>query len=193
MAIETGLEGKPWYYAAAIAAVLAGGIYFATDFFLLKNMRTDLERKEQKLTSLQLKISEGRNAKARLPQFEEEIKRLRKELEKLEKILPPRRNTEDLLRRIRTLADQGDFNLLRFTPQAQQPQEFYTEWPIRIELEGTYHNLAMFFDRIGRFPRIINVEDLSITALKAADRPHHTIRASFTAKTFLRLEQEAAS
>ena len=36
----------------------------------------------------------------------------------------------------------------------------------RHPLDGTYHNLALFFDRMSRFSRIINVEDLKITALE---------------------------
>ncbi|MEM8963728.1 MAG: type 4a pilus biogenesis protein PilO, partial [Acidobacteriota bacterium] len=110
------------------------------------------------------------------------------DLDKLLRILPSQRNTEELLRRIRSLTEQGDFNLMRFTPQAEQPLDFYTEWPIKVELEGTYHNLALFFDRIGRFRRIINVDQLDIAALKNNNRDErsaYTIRARFTAKTFL--------
>lgn len=191
MAIETGLEGKPIYVvgaiAAALAAVVVGGTYWAK----IKDMKAELARKEQTLIGLQQKISEGRAAQARLPQFEEEVARLELELEKLLRILPPRRNTEDLLRRIRTLTERGDFDLIRFTPQAVRPLDFYSEWPIRIELEGTYHNLALFFDRIGRFSRIINIDSLKISATGRDSAQHHTIRASFLAKTFLYNEPAA--
>ncbi len=185
MAVETGLEGKPWHISAAvalaIACLIAGGVYW----FKIKDMRLAYERKQATLTSLQQKITEGRAAKARLPQFEEEVARLTLELDKLLLILPPRRNTEDLLRRVRTLTERGDFDLLRFQPQAIRVNDFYSEWPIKIELEGTYHNLAMFFDRIGRFSRIINIDVLNISAINSPRAPHHTIKAAFTAKTFL--------
>lgn len=185
MAVETGLEGKPWYVAAAVAMALAGMIAGGVYWFKIKEMRLEYETKQGTLTGLQQKITEGRAAKARLPQFEEEVARLELELEKLLRILPPRRNTEDLLRRIRTLTEKGDFDLLRFQPQAFRVNDFYSEWPIKIELEGTYHNLALFFDRIGRFSRIINIDVLTISAIKSKRSPHHTIKAAFTAKTFL--------
>ena len=89
-----------------------------------------------------------------------------------------------LLRRIRALTEQGDFNLLRFTPGNFNDRDFYSEWPIGITLQGTYHNLAMFYDRISRFSRIINVENLRISALRSA-RSTHTITADFIAKTFV--------
>ncbi len=193
MAIETGLEGKPWYISAFVGLLLAVGIVAALHWFWLKDMDGELLAKEDKLTSLQQRINEGRAAQARLPQFREEVARLEVDLKKLLEILPPRRNTEDLLERIETLTEQGDFNLLSFKPQSLQPVDFYSEWPIKIQLVGTYHNLAEFFDKIGRFSRIINVDSLTISALSQRDRAggFHTIKADFMAKTFLYNESES--
>jgi len=155
-------------------------------------MSDQLTAKEGALTVLQQKINAGRAAKARKPQFEEEVARLEVELEKLLRVLPPRRNTEDLLVRIRRLTEQGDFDLLRFAPQTPQLVDFYSEWPIKIELEGTYHNLAQFFDKIGRFARIINIDSMNIRALSRSQDSNnfHTIKADFIAKTFLYNEPE---
>ena len=44
----------------------------------------------------------------------------------------------------------------------------YAELPFKLKAEGTYHNLGFFFDRISKFPRIINVGDISIKAKQAA-------------------------
>lgn len=192
MAIETGLEGKPWYVAASVGLVLAGLIVAGVHWFRLRDMGDQLTAKEAALTGLQQKINEGRAAEARKPQFEEEVARLEVELRKLLKVLPSRRNTEELLVRIRRLTEQGDFELLRFGPQSPQPVDFYSEWPIKIELQGTYHNLAQFFDKIGRFARIINIDSMNINALSrgAEGSGYHTIKADFTAKTFLYNENE---
>ncbi len=64
-------------------------------------------------------------------------------------------------------------------------QDFYSEWPIEISSTGTYHNLALFFDRISRFSRIINIENLQVSAPAAGAQGPHTITASFIAKTFV--------
>jgi Tfp pilus assembly protein PilO len=74
---------------------------------------------------------------------------------------------------------------LRFTPRRQSEREFYYEWPIQIKVDATYHNLALFFDRVSRFSRIINIEDLQIRANKSAA---HTIDATFTLKTYLYID-----
>ena len=71
----------------------------------------------------------------------------------------------------------------KFTPGDFVQKEFYAEWPIDIQVEGTYHNLALFFDRMSRFSRIINVEELKINSLDNV--PGKSIAASFVAKTFI--------
>jgi type IV pilus assembly protein PilO len=190
MEIRTGLEDKPWWVSAIVGLVVAGLLYWGGHHFLLKPKYQELDRLETKLADLQIKIQEGRAAKAQLPRFREEVQRLELELDKLLRILPARRNTPDLLRRIRDLTEQGDFDLKRFTPGNFVDQEFYSEWPISISLDGTYHNLALLFDRVGRFSRIINIEDLKIQEIRQRDSGERTIEASFTAKTFIYKESE---
>lgn len=182
MAIETGLEGKPWYVSAAVAAGLLIALVFAAKYIKFNSMSDEIGRRESRLQSLEREINEGRAAMKSLPQFREEVGRLELELEKLLRILPARRNTEDLLRRIRTLTEQGNFDLLRFTPRGLSQRDFYSEWPIQIQLYGKYHNLALFFDRLRRFSRIMNVEDLRLTAYR---RGPHTLSAQFVVKTFI--------
>lgn len=189
MAMQTGLEGKPWYVSAAVGAVLAGVIIFLTNLTFLDKKKKQIERKEGEYSNLEKKINEGRSAQKSLPQFREEVGRLELELDKLLRVLPTRRNTEDLIRRLRTLTEQGDFKLLAFTPRQRRQNEFYYEWPIQIRLDGTYHNLALFFDRVSRFARIINIEDLRITTSRD-EAARYTISASFTMKTYLYIERE---
>jgi len=184
MAMQTGLEGKPWYYGAGLGVLLGALIVAGGYFFLFSKQYDQIAAKDRRLAELQVKIQEGRAAKQKLPQFREEVRRLELELDKLLRILPSRRNTPELLRRIRQLTEQGAFDLLRFTPGNFVDRDFYSEWPITIRLDGTYHNLALFFDRVSRFSRIINIENLKVAAL-ANSAKGHTINASFVAKTFI--------
>lgn len=183
MAIETGLEGKPWYVSAGVAAGLAAALIFGMNYVKFSGMKRQIGQKQNRLMDLDRQINEGRSAQKSLPQFREEVGRLELELDKLLRILPSRRNTEDVLRRLRTLTEQGDFALLSFTPRSLSPRDFYFEWPIEIRLNGAYHNLALFFDRIRRFSRIINIEDLRLGSLRRSS--HHTLAATFVMKTFL--------
>jgi type IV pilus assembly protein PilO len=190
VALKTGLEGKPWYIGLGVGAVV-GLLLFGIGWWrLLQPLRGEYAGLEAKLAELQTKIQEGRAARQELPKFREEVRQLELELDKLLRILPARRNTPDLLRRIRALTEQGDFSLKKFNPGQLTDKEFFSEWPININLQGGYHNLALFFDRVSRFSRIINVEDLEISALPGTQKGTHTIHSNFTAKTFVYKEPE---
>jgi type IV pilus assembly protein PilO len=183
------IEEKPWYYALGVGLIVGILLAGATHWFWFRPLGEEIQAKKTELEGLNQEIAKGRAAERKLSQFREEVKRLELELAKLLQILPSKRNTEDLIKRIETLTRQGDFTLKKFTPGEFVQKEFYAEWPITIQVEGTYHNLALFFDRMSRFSRIINVEELKITALENV--PGKSIAASFVAKTFIYTGDEA--
>ena len=182
MALDLKLEERKWWLAGlmglGLGVLLAGVVHYAW----LRGVNADIAKKTTELKGLQDQIQKGRAAERKLSQFREEVKRLELELAKLLQVLPSARNTEDLIKRIETLTRQGDFTLKKFTPGEPVQKDFYSEYPIDISLEGTYHNLALFFDRMSRFSRIINVEDMKVGPLEA---PGKSLSATFTAKTFI--------
>jgi Tfp pilus assembly protein PilO len=183
MALELKLDEKKWFYAVGVGLGIGILLAAAVHYAWFRNINADIRNKRAELESLQQEIEKGRAAERKLAQFREEVKRLELELGKLLQILPSKRNTEELIKRIEALTRQGDFTLKKFTPGDFIPKEFYSEWPIDIVVDGTYHNLALFFDRMSRFSRIINVEDMRIGALNNV--PGKSIAASFVAKTFI--------
>ncbi len=190
--MKTGLEGKPWFYGLGVGLLVGAVLLLAGYFLKLAPMKEEIESKEAQLAELQGKIQEGLTFKEDLPRLQEDVRNLELELEKSLRILPARRNTPDLMRKIRSLAEQGDFVLKRFTPGALTDKDFYSEWPISVGVEGGYHSLALFFDKISNFSRIINVENLQIDAFSMPKNPH-TITATFTAKTFVYKESPPAA
>ncbi len=181
--IELKLEERKWYMALAIGVALAVVLAGAVQYLWFSNINDDIKKKRGELDGLNQEIQKGRAAERKLSQFREEVKRLELELSKLLLILPSQRNTEELIKRVEALARQGDFGLKKFTPGEFIRKDFYSEWPIDIQMDGTYHNLALFFDRMSRFSRIVNVEELKIQGLESL--PGKSIAASFVAKTFI--------
>jgi Tfp pilus assembly protein PilO len=188
MALELRLGDRKWSVALAMGLAFGIALAAAVHFAWLKGLNEEIKTKRVELEALQQEIQKGRAAERKLAQFREEIKRLEIDLAKLLQILPSKRNTEDLIKRIETLTRQGDFTLKKFTPGEFVNKDFYSEWPIDIHLEGTYHNLALFFDRMSRFSRIINVEEMKIAALN--DPTGKSISAGFVAKTFIYTAEE---
>ncbi len=181
MALE-GLEGKPWYFGLVLGLVFTAALGFLGYTVVVKEMWKTQQDQEVELKELEDKIVRGQTAMAKLPQVREEVALLDSELEKLLLILPPQRDVPSVLRRFRALAEQGDFVLNRFAPGIEVEKDFYNEWPIQVELQGTYHNLARFFDRMSRFSRIFNIDNLKIEQQR---ENQHSVSATFVAKTFV--------
>jgi type IV pilus assembly protein PilO len=181
------LDDKPWYVGLLVGIGLAGAVLYATETLAVKDMKASIAATEQKITELDQKIQQGRAAERKLPQFREEVKRLELELEKLRRILPSTRNTEEIIKKLKSLVDQGEFTLRRLAfPPLGSGSETYAEWPIAVAVDGRYHDLAILFNRLGNFSRIINVENIKIAAL--GNQETKTVSAEFVAKTFVYVE-----
>jgi len=167
-----------------LGAMIIGLSYFA--YFkpkqaTLKSVRNERIQAEQQVDLLRAK-------KRQLDAIEAELVTLSASLSELETIIPQKKETSDILRNIQQMAFDQQLDLIRFAEDRETARDFYTEWPIPIVVNGTYHNLAQFFDRILHFPRIFNIDDFAIRAL-ADQRGGNTITASFTLKSYFFLEQ----
>jgi type IV pilus assembly protein PilO len=184
------LDDKPWWVGLVVGIGLAAGVLYGTDRMLVKGLKENIETADAKIVELDQKISKGRAAERKLPQFREEVKRLELELEKLRRILPSTRNTEEIIKKIKSLVDQGEFTLRRlsFPPLsvAANSSDPYSEWPISVSVDGRYHDLAILFNKLGNFSRIMNVEQIGIRAL--GNQETKTVAADFVAKTFVYVE-----
>jgi len=186
MAID--LNSKPWYVAAIVGVVLGIAMFVVMNIYIFKDIRIQIERLETSIDELEREIEKGRAAKADLPRLEEDIRNYEIELERLRKILPTKRETDNLIKRAKQLTERGRFRLTRFTPGSFEDRDFFIEWPIRVGLDGTYHELGLFFDRLSRFSRIINVTELTISPTKASDLGF-TIHAEFVQRTYIYKEE----
>lgn len=182
------IDDKPWWVGLIVGLVLAGAVVYGAEAMLVKKIKTQIVDADSKIEELDQKISQGRAAERKLPQFREEVKRLELELEKLRRILPSTRNTEEIIKKVKSLVDQGEFiwRNLAFPALSATTDDPYVEWPISVSVEGRYHDLAILFSRLSNFSRIINIEQIKISALPAQETK--TIAADFVAKTFVYVE-----
>lgn len=188
------LEKLPFYGQVLVFSALALGIVVIAYFVFpnLKTMQAEIDTMQGDLAEKQRDISDGQAIEARLPEFESEIKSLKQKLGDVQQILPTGRETGDLLSWIKNLGDQSNLDLKSFSPGGLRPVEFYKEFPIEMNVTGTYHDLGLFLDRVSKYQRIINVDNLRITKLTQRDRGK-TIQASFTATTFVYDEESATA
>jgi len=187
--VELSISKLPWY-AQLGAFVLMGGLslYGFYNFYVI-DAKAELTLKQTHLNALKADINKGIATARRLGEFQSQVTDLERRLDSLRNVLPEQKDVADTLRRIQGLATQSNLTLLRFTPMPQKQQPLYVEVPYHLQAEGSYHNLGLFFDRVSKFPRIINVGEIGISARPQQD-PNNTIIADCTATTFVL--QEAA-
>ena len=106
----------------------------------------------------------------RLPQFQGQVTQLEGAAQNLRAVLPEEKDVADILHRVQGLATQSNLTIQRFTPQDLEAGSDVRDVPFKLKAEGTYHDLGFFFDRISKFPRIINVGDISIKAKQPPQR-----------------------
>ena len=169
---------------SAAIGVLIGGLFW---YLYWSDAVVERDQKTSQLESLNSEIRKLEVTAQKLPEFQREVALLEKRLETLKSILPPAKETPDLMRRVQALAAQSNLTINNFTPGATVNREFYQEWPITMGVLGSYHNLAMFFDKVARLPRLVNVGNLKIGAM-GNQTVSRTIGATATATTFVYIE-----
>jgi type IV pilus assembly protein PilO len=170
--------------ASAVLAAVIGGAFW---YFYWSPAVEEETRKRTKLESLQKEIRALEVTANKLQEFQREVALLEARLETLKRILPQTKETPDLMRKIQALASQSNLLIKKFNPGTPVNKEFYQEWPINVEVEGTYHNLGYFFDRVGRLPRLVNVGNLK-TKAQQKQTASNTITAACVATTFVYVE-----
>ena len=208
--MQLGLNKLPWYGAMLIALGIGGAGMISYHYLYAgfpravadvlpfgesdDTLRSRLADKEMQLARERQDIQKGLDAEKRLVEFREELKTLERQFNDLKVVLPDKRDVADMLRRIQTLATQSSLVVKAFRPQVVVNKTMHQEWPMTLELDGTYHDLARFFDHVSKVPRIINVGGIAIKAkpAKDAERDGTSITASCTATTFVLLDKPVA-
>lgn len=171
----------------ALVAGIIGGLFY---YFVYMPGQEDLAKKGKTLEGLQKENRELQAAAANLPQLQQKVKALEAQLDILKSILPPAKETPDLMKQVQYLATQSNLLIKIFAPGAAVTKEFYQEWPIKIDVEGSYHNLGAFFDKVGRLRRLVNVGGLKIRSLSTQTMTR-TVSASCVATTYVYVESTA--
>jgi type IV pilus assembly protein PilO len=192
VAINVSLSKLPWYGQMGAFAVLSLAGAGAFWNWYARDAQAGIEQRRGQLTKLQQEINRGLATAKRLPEFRREVASLESQLDRLSAVLPEEQDVADLLRRVQAMATQSNLAILGFTPKAVSKKQLHAEWPIGLKLEGNYHDLGSFLERVSKFPRIINVGDIKIET-RTSQTSGMTITAECTATTFVLLKGDVAA
>jgi type IV pilus assembly protein PilO len=157
-------------------------IVAALGYFVISPKTAEREASRQRLDTLQAEVARARVEEAGLRTFRAQAAALRQRLEVAKMRLPSEREIPALYRQVSDLAHQSGLAVALFAPKPAEDRENVTEIPIAVTAEGTFHQLGGFLSRVGRIPRIVNLNDFRLAGI---ERPTGTLRADLTLATYL--------
>jgi len=153
--------------ALILVAILGvvGGLYFNSFF---NPRQEELKVLKDDLNKLVEELNRSRAVTRDHQKFKEQLAKLDQELKTALTQLPDEKEIPEILKNITNLGKESNLEFTLFRPKAEEPQQFYARVPIELTVLGSYHNTGIFFDKVSKLPRIINVVDFNITRAKDA-------------------------
>jgi len=170
--------------------VIISGVYW---YFFWSPNDAELTKLNSTLQTKRKKLTELENIKKDLPKFIAENKRLEKEFKVASLKLPKEEELPALINSVYSDISASGLEPVVFAPKAHVQQEIYAEIPIEMKVKGNYFELANFFDRISRLPRIVNVRNLNLKRSKDSTAKNVLLDAEFNTVTFRLLPPQPVS
>ena len=167
---------------AAVFLGLGAGFYY----LLYKPKLEKLNDLKQKFAGIQSKLAGARAAAANLEDFQEEYKNALLDFKIALRLLPDKKEIPTLLESVSKSGTDSGLEFILFQPGQEQRADFYAKIPVDVEVRGGFHNVAMFFDRIGKLPRIVNIPNFSLEIPKSGTAT--VLSATCVAETYRFLE-----
>jgi type IV pilus assembly protein PilO len=171
-------------FLTIILAVIAG--LYAYLFYLPAS--AEIEKKKVDMGKLETQLRELRTVAENMKRFQADSARLREEVELAIAQLPTSKEIPSLLANISNLGKEAGLEFILFRPAPEVTQEFLALIPVEIKVKGTYTDVAIFFDRVSKMPRIVNISGVSMEGAKEVFG-RWEITTSCTATTFKFIEK----
>jgi type IV pilus assembly protein PilO len=163
-----------------IFILLGGGFYY----FAYAPKLTQISRLESRCSQLKKQLSTAKKKARNLKKYQEEMKEAQAQFNAAMEALPDRKEIPSLLTAVSQAGRDAGLDFLLFEPGAERNKQFYAEIPVQIEVTGSYHQTATFFDKVSRLSRVVNIDHIHINPGKNASQ----LKTSCVAVTYRFIE-----
>ena len=132
------------------------------------------------LDTLEKKLVVAKKNAEDLETFQAKMKEAELQFKTAMKALPEKEEIPSLLTSISRSGQDVGLEFLLFEPKTEVRKDFYAEIPVAMQVKGGYHDLAMFFDKVARLSRIVNIKNIAMGRAKDSQE----LSASCTAVTY---------
>jgi type IV pilus assembly protein PilO len=178
------MKDLPVWAQMLIVIVLIIALTIMGHIYLLKPQGTDIGKKDEELSKLKTENNKAAIIEKSMPEFEAEVKRLEERLKELVQILPTTLETEVIVDKIKGIADNYHVQIVDIAPKPLAVKGVYSEFTMVFKVRGTYHTIALFFDKLAKMERIVNVPETSLKRVKSKDLAV-SVEGTFTATTYV--------
>jgi type IV pilus assembly protein PilO len=178
-----------------LTVIVGGVVVTAALYFTLFKSQNDHNAAAQH--ALEDKIRENNELESfrpKLKQMEQQLAELKQQLEIEQRIVPDEKQVDGFIEMMDAESQKAGVELRRYAAKDVKAQQYYTEVPFDIELDGPYYSVLNFFDRVSKLERIVNIGGLLVSTTKnpSAAKAKHTYQyapnesviAVFTATTY---------
>ena len=173
-----------------LLCVIAGLYLYA--FFIPR--QDELKVAKGELDKFRKELIVSKDITRDLQKFKEQVERLNEELKNALTQLPNEKEIPEILKNISSLGKESNLEFTLFRPKPEEPQQFYAKVPIDLVVLGSYHNTGVFFDKVSKLPRIINVVDFNMTRakdIKGKNEPEILVKTSCMINTYRFIEKKS--
>lgn len=150
-----------------------------------------LVRADRELKKLEAEFGEKTQIANNLNQFRREKELLEQQLREALAELPEEKNIDELLVLFQDRAQKSGLEIATIEPKAPVNERFYARLPIPMSVSGNFHEIATFFDALGRMRRIVNVTDIVLDTPKDVNGKM-ILSAKFLATAFMFIDPSTA-
>ena len=191
MANFSELSGiKQWGVVLAGGALVTVALYFTL-------FKSQSEKNASAQHALEDKIRENNELESyrpKLKQIEQQLAELKQQLEIEQRIVPDEKNIDQFITMMDGEAVKAGVELRRYKAEDVKSQQYYSEVPFILELDGPYYSVLNFFDRVSKLERIVNISNMLVAGMKNASAaktkhtyqyaPNESVVTSFRATTY---------
>jgi type IV pilus assembly protein PilO len=161
-------------------------------FFVWQSQMPVLDRYQNQEMQLRQEFRQKHEKAVNLRIYKQQLNDIETSFGALLRQLPGKTEVPNLLVDISQTGLAAGLQEKLFQPGPEVQKDFYAELPIRIRLEGSYHQFGAFVSGIAALPRIVTLHDIQITP--ASKGTYDELTLDVTAKTYRYLdEQELAA
>jgi type IV pilus assembly protein PilO len=159
------------------------------DWYLVVNeAQKTIEQNEEVIAQKNAELTKLQQQAANRTAYMREVERLKQRLREAEEQLPKTAEIPKLLRDIAYEAQQSGLLLERFELMNEEVQGDFARVPVKMRVSGSYHEVAVFLDRLSKMSRIVNVTNLNMSNPKLQNKKI-VLSSTYLATTYRFLEK----